>query len=150
MIRKILLGYDGSRAADDAFRFALDLARKYAAELHLLAVARPPEMGDDVETEAVIESSRRHYDRLLGQLDARLAGEGVAAQAHVVVGHPAEQIVRYADAHGIDHIVVGHRGHTLFERWLIGSVARQVIAYAHCAVTVVRTAQPASQAGGRP
>ena len=25
-----------------------------------------------------------------------------------------------------------------FERWLIGSVARQVIAYAHCAVTVVR------------
>lgn len=37
-----------------------------------------------------------------------------------------------------DHIVVGHRGHTLFERWLIGSVARQVIAYAPGAVTVVR------------
>jgi nucleotide-binding universal stress UspA family protein len=30
--------------------------------------------------------------------------------------------VRYAEQHGIDHIVVGHRGHTLFERWLIGSV----------------------------
>jgi nucleotide-binding universal stress UspA family protein len=30
----------------------------------------------------------------------------------------------------------------LFERWLIGSVARQVIAYAHCAVTVVRRPPP--------
>jgi nucleotide-binding universal stress UspA family protein len=62
-------------------------------------------------------------------------------QFEVVVGHPAKQIVRFAEANGIDHIVVGHRGHTLFERWLIGSVARQVIAYAHCAVTVVRRAQ---------
>jgi len=58
-----------------------------------------------------------------------------------VIGHPAEQIVRYAEAEDIDHIVVGHRGHTLFKRWLIGSVAREVIAYAHCDVTVVRTEQ---------
>jgi nucleotide-binding universal stress UspA family protein len=34
--------------------------------------------------------------------------------------------------------VVRQRGHTVFERWLIGSVARQVIACAHCAVTMVR------------
>lgn len=47
-------------------------------------------------------------------------------------------MVRYAKQHAVDHIVVGYRGHTLFERWLIGSVARQVIAYAPCAVTVVR------------
>jgi nucleotide-binding universal stress UspA family protein len=43
-------------------------------------------------------------------------------------GTRAEHIVRYAEANHIDHIVVGHRGHTLFERWLIGSVARQGIA----------------------
>ncbi len=47
-------------------------------------------------------------------------------------------LVIYAEGHSIDHIVVGHRGHSLFERWLIGSVARRVIAYAPCAVTVVR------------
>ncbi|MHB0974030.1 MAG: universal stress protein [Thiobacillus sp.] len=50
----------------------------------------------------------------------------------------AGAIVLYAEDHGIDHIVVGHRGHGLFERWLTGSVARQVIACAPCAVTVVR------------
>jgi nucleotide-binding universal stress UspA family protein len=138
MIRKILLGYDGSPSADDAFAFALDLARKYGAELHLLAVARPPEFAEDVESEAVIENSRRHYDRVLSSPRAKLAKEALSTHLHVVVGHPAEQLVRYAESHGIDHIVVGHRGRTLFDRWLIGSVARQVIAYAHCAVTVVR------------
>ena len=138
MIRKILLGYDGSASSDQAYRFAVDLSRLYGAELHVLAVARPPEFGDEVETEAVIENSRRHYDRVLSALSLRLAQEAVTAQVSMAVGHPAEQLVRYAEQHDIDHIVVGHRGQTLFDRWLIGSVARQVIAHAPCAVTVVR------------
>ena len=138
MIGKILLGYDGSGSADRALEFATALARSFAAELHVVAVARPPEVGDDVETLAVVENSRHRYQQLLQAVRAKLNHEPIKTEFHVVVGHPAEQLVRYAEAHGIDHIVVGHRGHTLFERWLIGSVARQVIAYAHCAVTVVR------------
>lgn len=43
MIRRILLAHDGSTGTDRALDVALDLARKYAAELHVLAVARPPE-----------------------------------------------------------------------------------------------------------
>lgn len=136
MIHKLLIAYDGSDSAHAAFEFALDLAGKYGAEFHVLAVARPPEFGEEVETEAVIEQSRRHYERVLHPLKA-CAG-GLKACFEVKVGHPAEAIVLYAEDHGIDHIVVGHRGHGLFERWLIGSVARQVIAYAPCAVTVVR------------
>jgi nucleotide-binding universal stress UspA family protein len=136
MIRKLLIAYDGSDSAQAAFDFALDLAGKYGAELHVLAVARPPEYGEEVETEAVIEQSRRHFAHVLHPLKGRAAG--LTAFFEVKVGHPAESIVLYAEDRGIDHIVVGHRGHGLFERWLIGSVARQVIAYAHCAVTVVR------------
>jgi len=138
MIHRILLGYDGSEAADTAFAFALELARKFDAELHVIAVVRPPEFEDEVETSAVIENSRHHYEKVLGALRERPAKQPVAFRSSLVVGHPAEQIVRYAEEHSIDHIVVGHRGRTLFEHWLIGSVARQVIAYAHCAVTVVR------------
>jgi nucleotide-binding universal stress UspA family protein len=138
-MKRILLGYDGSDNANHALAFAADLAQRYGAELHLLAVARPPEFGDEVETEAMIENGRRQCDKVLQLAKAKLAsGTTVHATYRVAVGHPAEQIVRDAEAHAIDHIVVGHRGHTLFERWLIGSVARQVIAYAPCAVTVVR------------
>jgi nucleotide-binding universal stress UspA family protein len=138
MIKKILVAYDGSEPAARTFDFALDLARRYSAELHILAVARPPEFGTEVETEAVIESSRRHYGHVLQPLKTRLATESIQAKFEVTIGHPAEQILRYAERHGIDHIVVGHRGHSVFKHWLLGSVARQVIAHAPCAVTVVR------------
>jgi nucleotide-binding universal stress UspA family protein len=137
MIRKILAGYDGSESAKRALEFAIDLAGKYGSQLHVVAVSRPPDFGTEVETEAIVEKSLRHFARILEPVQARLAAGPVSATCEVVVGHPAEQIVRYAEKHGIDHIVVGRRGHTLFERWLIGSVARQVIAYASCAVTVV-------------
>ena len=136
MIHHLLVGYDGSAASEAAFDLGLDLARRYDADLHVLAVARPPEFGEDVETEAVIDQTQRHFDQVLQPLQAQV--EGVRAHFQVVVGHPAEQLVLYAERHHIDHIVVGHRGHSRFERWLMGSVAKRVVSYAPCAVTVVR------------
>jgi len=138
MINKILIAYDGSESADHAYSFALDLAGKYQAELFVLTVARPPEFAEDVETEAVIETSRRHFAHVLQPLKTRVATESIESKFEVVVGHPAKQLLLYAERHGIDHIVVGHRGHSVFEHWLLGSVARQVIGHAPCAVTVVR------------
>lgn len=138
MIRKVLLGYDGSASAEVALEFAVDLARNYAAELHVLVVAQPPVYGDEVETEAVVENAIRRCEAMLEPIRAQLASESIPTHVEVLVGHPAHQLVRYAQSNGIDHIVVGHRGHTLFERWLIGSIARHVIANAHCAVTVSR------------
>jgi nucleotide-binding universal stress UspA family protein len=118
----------------------MDLAARYGAELHVLAVARPPEFGDDVETEATIQSSRRHYAEVLEPFKSRVGN--LMAHFEVKVGHPAESIVRCAEDHGIDRIVAGHRGHCLFERLLLGSVGRQVIAHAPCTVTVVRAGVP--------
>ena len=137
MIRRVLLGYDGSPAAARAFDFAVDLATRHGAELHILAVARPPEFGTEVETEAIIEQGRRHCAHLLKPLKSKLAGHPMKATLEVAVGHPAHQLLMHAEQRGIDHIVVGHRGHTGVNRWLLGSVARRVIAHAGCAVTVV-------------
>lgn len=138
MIKRILLGYDGSPAAAVAADFAAELAQRYGAELHVLAVFRPPEFGTEVETEDMIEHGRRHSALILRGLKAKLAGGKVVATYESTVGHPSEQLLLYAERHGADHIVVGHRGHTGLGRWLLGSVARQVIVHAQCAVTVVR------------
>ena len=138
MISRVLLGYDGSAAADRAAEFAIDLASRFGAELHVLAVARPPEFGTEVESEAMIEQGRRHCSRLLKPLRSRLEKTKLKASFEVAIGHPSEQLLLYVDRHAIDHVVVGHRGHTMLNRWLLGSVARQVIAHAACAVTVVR------------
>ncbi|WP_136419073.1 universal stress protein [Herbaspirillum sp. ST 5-3] len=138
MFNRILIAYDGSEPADKAFDYAVDLAAKYQASLEVLAIARPPDFAEDVETEALLEKTQEHFQDQFAQLRARAARGGVTPEFNVVVGHPAEQIVKEAEQKAIDLIVVGHRGKGLFERWLLGSVARVVIAYAHCAVMVVR------------
>ena len=137
-MKHILVAHDGSAPADRAFDFALELARRFGSELSVLSVARPPEPPDDVETEAIIESAKEHYEHAFDRLRGRVTETGVRAAFAVVVGHPAEQIVHYAENHAIDHIVMGHRGKSFFRRWLLGSVSKQVIHYAHCTTTIVR------------
>ena len=138
MMKKILVAYDGSEPANKAFELALDLAGKYQAELFVLAVARPPEFGTEVEEEAIIENSRRHFQQILKPLHAKAEAAKVWTHFETAIGHPAEQIIYHAENSGADLIVMGHRGKTLFERLLVGSVAKQVSAHAHCAVLIAR------------
>lgn len=139
MFEKILLAYDGSEAAGKAFDLALDLAGKYGAALRVLAVARPPEFGEEVETEAVVENSRKHYQHILKLLKGRTTQAGLKVEFEVVVGHPAERILLDAEQWGAKLIVLGHRGHGgVMGRWLVGSIAKQVMHHAPCAILVAR------------
>jgi nucleotide-binding universal stress UspA family protein len=138
MYRKILIAYDGSEASRKAFETALTLAVQHNAELFVLSVARPPEVADEVETEAVIENARQHHRRMLAELKPALAAKKIKAHLEVAVGHPAEQIIYDADRHGVDLIVVGHRGRSKFARLLLGSVSKHVVQYADRPVLVVR------------
>jgi len=138
MFQRILVAYDGSAPARKAYEVSLDLAKKYQAEVHVLAVARPPDFAEDVETEAALESAREHFGKQFGELESKAAHAGLKPHLRVVTGHPAEQVVGAVEQYHIDLIVLGHRGHGMFERWLLGSVSRTVIAYAPCAVMVVR------------
>lgn len=138
MYRTIVVGYDGSTAARKAFDAALELAARDHAELHVVSVGRPSEIADDVETEAVIEHTRAYHRRLLADLKASAATKQVKTHYEVAVGHPAEQIIYYADRIGADLIVVGDRGRSNFARLLLGSVSKQVTEHAGRPVLVVR------------
>ena len=48
-------------------------------------------------------------------------------------------IVNYAESKNIDLIVIGTRGRSGLKKLLLGSVASDVVTYAHCPVMVVRT-----------
>ena len=138
MINRILVAYDGSDFAKKAYDFALDLAQKYQAEVWVLTVSRPPDFAEDVETEAILESSRKYHHRLLAQLKQQAGGTKIHIHYESAVGHPAEQIIYHAEQQGANVIVMGHRGKTLFERWRLGSISQRVLQYAHCPVVVVR------------
>jgi len=101
-------------------------------------VVRPPDIAEEVETEAIMENSRKHYQEIQEPLKAIADAVGVSVRFGVAIGHPAVKVTTYAEENVIDLIVIGHRGKTLFERWLIGSVAKKVMSYAPCSVLVVR------------
>jgi hypothetical protein len=62
MFNKILLADDSSEPAMKAFDRCLEMATCFKAQLSIIAVIRPPEFAADVETEAILETARRHFD----------------------------------------------------------------------------------------
>ncbi len=138
MITRILAAYDSSEQALKAFQFALDLAGKFQADLLALAVARPPEPAEDVETGAVFDTAREFSRDHFQMLREVAAAQNLTINPTILVGHPAEQILRVAEEEKVDLIVMGHRGKNFVERWLMGSVSSPVLSHAPCAVTIVR------------
>ncbi len=141
MLKKILIAYDGSSKSDKAFDFALDLSRLCSGispEVFVLSVAQPPEPIDIVEMDAVIDSATQHYEQLFRDLRKRAEARGIEIKTEVAVGHPAEQIIRYATELDCDMVVMGQKGKSKIESWLLGSVSKRVATYAPCTVTIVK------------
>jgi nucleotide-binding universal stress UspA family protein len=138
MLKKIIVAYDGSNAAQHAFRFALELATPFDATVIALSVAQLPEPATMVESSAMLEAATEHFEKRFVELRVAASAAGVALETQVVVGHAADQIVHLADEEKADLIVMGHRGKSLIQRWLLGSVSKRVISYAPCSVLIVR------------
>jgi nucleotide-binding universal stress UspA family protein len=138
MIHKMIVAYDGSQQSEKAYKLALDLASKYSAKMVVVSVAQPPEPPVAVEMAAVLDGATEHYQGLFACLKEQAQSLGIDAEFLVRIGHPAEQIVFLANNEQADTIVMGHRGQTRIQQWLLGSVARRVINYAHCTVIIAR------------
>lgn len=140
MTRCILVGVDGSEQSAKAFRFALELARFSGAQLHACAAVYGAEieMAEPQDLAALTERVRRRMQSSLGQIEAIATEAQVEPSVHLLEGHPVEELLALAARLGADHIVVGHRSKGLFERLLMGSVAKRVVDFARCSVTVVR------------
>lgn len=138
MIAKILVAYDGSPQSQKAFDFGLNMATQYSASMTVISIARPPEPPVMVELQAVLENTTEYFESHFAKMKDRADTEGIQVNFKVLVGHPAEQIVRQADELNADAIVMGHRGESLLQKWLVGSVAKRVLSYANCTVIVVR------------
>lgn len=138
MMKRVLIAYDGSPSAERAFRFGLELVKPFAAEVVVLSVVHPPEPAEMVETSAWLEAANEHYEKAFTTLQEAAKAAGVVMTTKVATGHPAEQIIHEAAEQQVDIIVMGHRGKSAFQRWLLGSVSKRVLSYAPCAVLIVR------------
>lgn len=141
MLKKILVAFDGSQQSYQAFDFALEISKLCpgaAPEIFILSVAQPPEPIDIVEVDAVIDSATQHYEDIFNGLREKAKGRNLEIKTEVVVGHPADQIVRYAKDNNCDMVIVGQKGKSKIESWLLGSVSKRVATYAPCTVTIVK------------
>jgi nucleotide-binding universal stress UspA family protein len=138
MFAKILVGYDGSPQADRAFDVGLGLARCFSSTVIALSVVRPPEFAETVEATTLIERATEHYEESFNDLKKRAEDAEVPLECEVRVGHPADWIVRLSRDREVKLIIVGHRGKSRVEEWLLGSVSKRVLSYAPCNVLVAR------------
>lgn len=147
MYKKILVGLDGSSHSLKATETAIELAKKFDAELHLLTVTRPykvsPELRRYLEAENLLGEPKYVLDDMTNTIIAQaktLADKAKLkkVKAEVREGKPARTIVDHARTANADLIVLGSRGAGELEASLLGSVSQKVSLLSDCTVMIVR------------
>lgn len=127
----ILAPTDFSPASLSALDYAVDLAQKLGARVHVMHAYELPVIGfpDGVLTitadmaDRLINAARSSLDEAL----ARYAGRGVELTDALVQGDPRDAILTVAEEVGADLVVMGTHGRRGLARALIGSVAERVV-----------------------
>lgn len=140
--RTLLVPVDFSRHSGRALGVAIELAREFGAEIHLLhayelpvgpALAYGIPLPQDLDEEMRDAAARRLEKALHRVEEAGLRGE-----THLVQSTPAEAIAQLARELPADLIVMGTRGLAGLKHVLLGSVAERVLRLAPCPVLTVK------------
>jgi nucleotide-binding universal stress UspA family protein len=135
-IRRILVPTDFSDAADNALRYAIDLASKVGAEVDLLHAWQLSAYASPASDLA--KGMERDLSKDLEAIAQRYGAHGVTIHRHLRTGIPYVEIVEAAKQHGTDMIVMGTTGKTGLEHFLLGSVAERIVRTSECPVLTVR------------
>lgn len=147
----IVVGVDGSEESLGALAFALEQARHYSADVHVVTAYYPPRywslpVGMPIPISEQ-EIAKRVQEQTQSLVDDMLATDPAPPKVDVtVLGGAAAKALVTAAEHA-DLLVVGHRGRGTFANSTLGSVALQCVLHAHCPVTVVRPKQAGSSTG---
>jgi len=147
---KVLVCVDGSETSMKAADYAIEIARKYVAEVIALNVI-VSQIGYAYSSGAfglvgpgaindLLEKSKQEAQKWFDQIGKTAAANDVRLRTEVVASPTsvAPAIVDYAEKNKVDLIVVGTRGRSGFAKLLLGSVASGVVTYAGCPVMVVK------------
>lgn len=153
MFRNVLVATDGSKRAEQAAMYAIDLAASTSGELHVLSVVNEdkprnageidPEFYEEIEDSPNIDVDEMDLKRKKPEMEfanrivQQAADKGVEASMMVRVGSPAGEIVAAATELGAEVIVMGSHGRGKVGTALIGSVASGVIHKGEIPVLVI-------------
>lgn len=144
-IRSILVPIDFSVHSKNALKYAVPLAEKFGASLHLVYVVEPTIYPADLGFGQVVlpgveEELREKGEGELEALMHREIGQRLKATAAVRTGNPHQEILREAEEKGVDLIVVATHGHSGVEHMLFGSTADRIVRRSKVPVLTIRPA----------
>jgi nucleotide-binding universal stress UspA family protein len=140
-MESIVVGTDGSPNAEAAVRRAAKLAKSEGDRVHIVAAYSDRSSF----SEAISSSAKRDpvdlrdvAESVLARAEAELEAQGIEVVTHARAGEPAHVLLEIAEEQGADLIVVGARGLTSFQRFLLGSVSGKLAHHASCSLLIVR------------
>ena len=140
MFRKILVANDGSEGAKKAVRAAIDLAKRYRAELHELSVEEhlphyAATVGEVLESK---QEAADYFRKVTAEAEQLAQASGVTLHSHILPGHEVETIVTFAKDHGFDLLVIGFMGHSKIFGRIWGSTSQNLTKLSPCTVLIVK------------
>lgn len=143
MYRKMLVLLDGSKLAEVVFSYAQELSARLNINLELLHVCSPREEEllpmRQAYMEHMAEALHNRVMKIRSKMGDKISSPKTETRGTVVVGYPAEEILKYADKNNIDLIMLSTHGQSGIRAWDIGNVANKVIHASKLPVWLVPT-----------
>ena len=141
-MKEILVAVDGSKSASKALSMAVLLAKSSHAVLDILYVTA---FDSDTDSKnpvswlptSVTKPTGPELHAVLKKAEDQVGG---AVPVHIchATGVPTTEILRFADEHKVDAIVIGGRGLGRVEGFFLGSVSQEIMQKAERTVIVVK------------
>jgi universal stress protein A len=144
---KILVPTDFSDYSDKALRQAFDIAKQYKAQVYVLHVVheRISHTIDDYGVTALESLKTMEWElmnkaklKLQKEIDKFPQAKELEVFSEAVLGNPSEEILKAQAEKGIDLIVIASLGRTGLAKYLVGSVARNVLKGSKCPVLLTK------------
>ena len=144
-----VVAYDFSTHADAALYAAVDLAKRFEAEIRLLHVIQNPTplsataiYGDPVPP-SITPQQLDQARTALARVAEKVALPTGAATPHVVEGLSVDRaILDFCEEHEADLLIMGTHGRTGVAHVFLGSVAERTLRRAPCPVMTVQAPEP--------
>jgi nucleotide-binding universal stress UspA family protein len=131
MYKRMLVLLDGSKLAEVVFSYARELSGRFGLDLDLLHVCNSQEADQLPMRKAYVEHMAEELKSQSEEITQKVGVPGdkkiIQVKGQVVVGYPADEILKYIDENNIDLVMLSTHGSSGIRRWGLGSVAEKVI-----------------------
>lgn len=152
MPNSVLVPVDGSNFSEHALPYALGIARRTGASVHLVLVHVPSEilspsypLADAMETRDA--ELREHDTAYMEALVERLKPSGVELHPALLRGRVPSALAEYVEERDIDLVVMTTHGRGGLQRAWLGSTADSLIRHCMIPILLVRPAQDTREIG---